>query len=70
MTDPLSPTTSSAYDCTVAVRAQEKAHIRLKNFKTKYPFVHPNKGLRGAAVNLTLVWHVMPRVGECYATSW
>jgi hypothetical protein len=44
--------------------AQEKARIRLKNHKTKYSFIHPSKGLLGADVNLTLVWHVMPRVGE------
>lgn len=47
------------------VGTQEKARIRLKNHKTKYRFAHPGKGLRGAPVNLTLVWHVMPRVGKC-----
>mmetsp|Transcript_20065 Transcript_20065/g.55855 ORF Transcript_20065/g.55855 Transcript_20065/m.55855 type:complete len:181 (+) Transcript_20065:216-758(+) len=51
------------------IQQKEKARIRLKNHKTKYSFIHPSKGLKGAQVNLTLVWHVMPRVGFMYTQS-
>lgn len=38
---------------------------RLKAHKTKYSFIEPGRHLRGRELNLTLVWCVMPRVGEC-----
>eukprot|EP00798_Chlamydomonas_sp_ICE-L_P026206 gene26205-11936_t len=44
--------------------AEDKALIKLKGHKTKYAFIDQVRGLRNRQVNLTLVWHVMPRVGE------
>ncbi len=38
--------------------------IKLRNHKTKYAFIDQHRSLRGRQVNLTLVWNVMPRVGE------
>lgn len=38
--------------------------IKLRNHKTKYAFIDQKKNLRGRPLNLTLVWNVMPRVGE------
>jgi hypothetical protein len=43
---------------------QEKALIKLKKQKTKYAFIDIGKNLRSRAVNLTLAWDVMPRVGK------
>ena len=43
---------------------QDKALIKLKGHKTKYAFIDQGKNLRGRDVNLTLVWSVMPKVGE------
>ncbi len=43
---------------------QDKAVYRLKGHKTKYSFIEPGRHLRGRELNLTLVWCVMPRVGE------
>jgi hypothetical protein len=35
----------------------------VRNLRQKYPFVDQGKNLRGRALNLTLVWNVMPKVG-------
>ncbi len=39
--------------------------LRLHQQRCKYAFVDRFKGLKGAAVNLTLAWNIMPHVGEC-----
>ncbi len=42
---------------------QDQAHIRLRKHKTKYAFIDHGRGLRGAQLNLTLHWSMMPYVG-------
>ncbi|GIL44834.1 hypothetical protein Vafri_2302 [Volvox africanus] len=49
------------------IQQQEKAVIKLDDHKTKYAFIEPGRHLRGRALNLTLVWCVMPRVGRMYS---
>jgi signal peptidase complex subunit 3 len=49
------------WDAVVASRPA--AHLKLPDLKQEYPFLDQGNGLRGNKVNLTLAWHVMPRVG-------
>ncbi|KAL6756430.1 22 kDa subunit of signal peptidase [Haematococcus lacustris] len=51
------------------LQEKDKAVIKVKRHKTKYPFLDQGRGLRGADLNLTLVWNVMPRVGYMYSRS-
>lgn len=48
---------------------QDKALIKMKGAKTKYPFIDRHNDLRNKEFNLTLVWNVMPRVGYLYTRS-
>lgn len=43
---------------------QEDAKIK-KKFRQKYKFDDQGRNLRNREFNLTVVWNIMPRVGEC-----
>jgi len=45
------------------VASRPAARLALPDLKQEYPFLDQGAGLRGRTVNLTLAWHVMPRVG-------
>jgi hypothetical protein len=45
------------------VESRPAAHLKLPDLRQEYPFLDQGNGLRGAEVDLTLAWHVMPRVG-------
>lgn len=51
------------------IQQKERAVIKLKKHKTKYAFIGHGHSLRDRAVNLTLVWDNMPRVGALFMTS-
>jgi hypothetical protein len=45
--------------------SQPRLHrpLQVRNLRQKYPFIDQGKNLRSRALNLTLVWNVMPKVG-------
>ncbi len=51
------------------MQSRDDAKVSIRSLRPKYPFVDRGAGLRGADVNLTLAYNIMPRVGRLVTRS-